>query len=97
MSSSKHRPHSQVYGPQSAVVEDERVEEAVLSHLLGLYPAQLTISELVREMTVASPIFVVVDQVERSIRELIRAGLVHRNGDFLLASRAAVRSEEIKM
>lgn len=97
MSSTKHRAHSQVYGPQGVVAEDERVEGAVMSHLLGLYPAQLTISELVREMTVASQIFVVVDQVERAIRELIRVGLVHRNGDFVVASRAAVHSEEIRL
>ena len=91
------KPHSQVYGPQTPTAEDDHVQEAVLGHLIDLYPAQPTIAEVMREMTVASTTFTVVDQYEQAIRDLIRTGLVHRNGDFLLPSRAAVRSEEIRL
>ncbi|MGA7965556.1 MAG: hypothetical protein WCB49_06680 [Gammaproteobacteria bacterium] len=94
---STSRPHRQVYGPQDASISDESVQEGILSHLIELYPAQLTIGEVVRDMTVASTVFCVVDQVERAIRDLIRVGLVHRNGDFLFASRAAVRSEALRL
>ncbi|HVY96862.1 MAG TPA: hypothetical protein VHA54_07875 [Solirubrobacterales bacterium] len=48
-------------------------------------------------MTVASTIFTVVDQVELAIRELIRMGLIHRHGDCLVASRAAVHGEAIRL
>lgn len=95
--SSAARPHSQVYGPQKPTAEDERVQEAVLEHLLELYPAQPTIAEVVRELTVASSIFTVLDQVELAIRELIRMGLIHRHGDCLVASRAAVHGESIRL
>ena len=46
-------------------------------------------------MSVAVTAFPVVDQIERAIRDLIRAGLVHRNGEFLLPTRAAVQSHDL--
>lgn len=91
------KPHSQVYGPQAPTADDDHVQEAVLGHLIYLYPAQLTIAEVVREMSVASTTFTVVDQYERALRDLIRAGLVHRNGEFVFASRAAVQGEAIRL
>ena len=47
-------------------------------------------------MTAASAAFPVVDQAERAVRDLIRHGLVHGHGDFVLSSRAAVQAETIR-
>jgi hypothetical protein len=93
--SSAPEPHRQVYDPKAPTADDENVQSTILQHLIDLYPAQLTITEVVRELTVASTDFSVVDQVERAICKLIRAGLIHRHGDFLFPTRAAVLSHEI--
>jgi hypothetical protein len=63
---------------------------AVLRHLLGLYPAPLTIDEVVRELTGASEDFDECAAIESGVRELLAAGLLQRHGDFLLPTRAAV-------
>jgi hypothetical protein len=35
------------------------------------------------------------EEVEAPVKYLVAAGLAHRHGDFVFASRAAVRSEEL--
>lgn len=68
----------------------------VLNHLLGLYPAPLTIDEVVRELTRASDDFDECAAVEAALRELLAAGLVHRHGSFVLPTRAAVQFGDLK-
>jgi hypothetical protein len=75
--------------------EDASIEAAVLRQLLALHPIQLTFAELVREMTGEANDFARKDAVERAVRELAAAGLVHRNGDVVLPSRAALRFYEL--
>lgn len=79
--------------------EDERATTAaqdaldqarVLDEVLSLYPEPLTIDEVVREVTRASTEFNERDRVERAVRDLAGGGLLHRNGDFVLPTRAAV-------
>jgi hypothetical protein len=75
--------------------EDAALEAAVLRQLLALYPIQLTLGELVREIAGKAKDFSQVDAVERAVRDLAAAGLAHRNGDVVLPSRAALRFEEL--
>jgi hypothetical protein len=75
--------------------EDKATEAAVLRHLLALYPVQLTRKELEREVAGGNGDFALVDAVERAVCELVAAGLVHRNGDVVLPSRAAMRFYEL--
>jgi len=75
--------------------DDEAIEAAVLRQLLALYPVQLTIKELKREIAGEENDFALVDAVERAVRELAAAGLVHRNGEVVLPSRAALRLDEL--
>ena len=78
------------------VEEDAKIEAAVLRQLLALHPVQLTLDELVREVggeEVAG--FALRDAVERAVRELVVAGLVHRSCEVILPSRAALRFEEL--
>jgi hypothetical protein len=70
-------------------MSDQRTS-AVLRHLLELYPAQLTIDEVVRELTSASEDFDEGAAIESGVRELLAAGLLQRHGDFLFPTRAAV-------
>lgn len=70
-------------------MSDERTS-TVLQHLLGLYPAPLTLDEIVRELTGASEDFDECESIESAVRELLAAGLLQRHAGFLLPTRVAV-------
>ena len=59
--------------------------------MLALHPAQVTAAELVREIGGESPGFAERDAIERAIRDLTGAGLLHSHDDFVLPTRAALR------
>jgi Fe2+ or Zn2+ uptake regulation protein len=58
------------------------VQSAVLLTLIDLHPVQVTASELVRQLAASPEDFGECDQIDRAIRELAGAGLLHRH-DFL--------------
>jgi hypothetical protein len=65
--------------------------QAVLRHVLSLYPQTLTDIELLKEMTGGlSATFEERDRHRRAVRDLIAGGLIHRVGDLVLPTRAAV-------
>ena len=74
---------------------DTATETAVLGRLLDLHPVLVTIDELVREIAVDAGDFAARDAVERAVQDLAAAGLLHRNGDLVLPSRAALRLDEL--
>jgi uncharacterized protein with von Willebrand factor type A (vWA) domain len=73
--------------------EDEAVESAVMRQLLDLHPTQLTLEELRREL--GDQRFSERDSLERAVRDLAAAGLLHRGGEFITPSRAALRFSEL--
>jgi hypothetical protein len=75
--------------------QDSTIEAAVLRQLLALHPVQLTLGDLLREVAGKPRDFASKDGVERAVRDLIAAGLVNRNGDVVLPSRAALRFDEL--
>jgi hypothetical protein len=80
---------------RSSTEEDTAMESAVLQQLLALHPVQLTLAELAREVTDDPEQFAQRDAVERAVRELASAGLVHRGSDFVVPTRAALRFDEL--
>ena len=74
---------------------DTATEATVLRRLLALHPAQVTFHELLREIADEPADFAQRDAVERAVRDLAATGLLHRNDDFLLPSRAALRFDEL--
>jgi hypothetical protein len=70
--------------------EDEIMERSVLTQVLVLHPAQLTILELALRVEADSQ-----DAVERAVRELSRDGLLSCDCRRLAPSRAAIRFEEL--
>jgi len=80
---------------RSSAEEDTAMESAVLQQLLALHPVQLTLAELTREVTDDPEQFAQRDAVERAVRELASAGLVHRGNDFVVPTRAALRFDEL--
>jgi hypothetical protein len=76
--------------------EDSRVESALLQRLLDLHPTRVTVAELIRDLAGEDADFAARDAVERAIRELTGAGLLHRGDDGLLAlTRAALHFGEL--
>lgn len=80
---------------RTPAAEDRATEAAVLRQLLALHPVQLTAEELSREIGAEEDDFALRDAVERAVRELAAAGLVHRNGEVVLPSRSALRFDEL--
>jgi hypothetical protein len=77
------------------IEDDTAVEATVLRQLLALHPTLVTVEELLREVTMASEDFAQRDAAERAVRELAAVGLLHRCGDLVLPSRAALRLDEL--
>jgi len=75
--------------------EDRAEESAVLQHVLALHPTALTIEELVRELDPGRDSFAERDAVERAVRDLAGAGLVHQRESLVLPTRAALRFDEL--
>jgi hypothetical protein len=74
----------------TTAVQDGRNRAEVIREVLGIYPETMTLDELIRELTVASAEFSEQDRIQRAVRDLIAGGLLHRNGDVVLPTRAAV-------
>ncbi|ADB50393.1 hypothetical protein [Conexibacter woesei] len=72
---------------------DDQLQRAVLDRLLDI--GQLSIEELIRDLTAETGEFAESDPIERAVRELVRAGLAHRHGPFAMPTRAAVRFSEL--
>lgn len=70
--------------------QDAQAELAVLAFLLREHPVQLTILEVSRALNAHPSGFSAHDAVERAIRELVGAGLLHCCGGFVLPTRAAL-------
>lgn len=75
--------------------EDETMESAVLRQLLDLHPTRLTLEELAREVVGNGGSFGERDAVERAVKELSGAGLLHRGEEFVAPTRAALRFSEL--
>jgi hypothetical protein len=75
--------------------EDAAIESAVLQQVLFLHPTALTLGELTREIDGGGPGFAGEDAVERAVRNLTGAGLLHRSELFVLPTRAALRFDEL--
>lgn len=80
---------------RTTVDEDRAQESAVLQHVLALHPTALTVEELVRELDSDRDSFGQRDAVERAVRDLTAAGLLHRSESLVLPSRAALRFDQL--
>ncbi len=74
---------------------DIATESAVLQLVLDLHPTLLTVTEVVREIAGENPDFAARDSVERAVRDLSGAGLLHHRDAFAIPTRAALRFNEL--
>lgn len=75
--------------------DDMTTETAVLTQLLFLHPAQVSLEELVRGIAADPDDFSERDAVERAVRELTMAGLLRRIDELVLPTLAALRFDEL--
>jgi hypothetical protein len=76
--------------PTSAPDHGGHSEEAVLRHVLNERPTIFRLCDLVRELAKDPREFADRDRIERAVRDLTRVGLLHRQGECLLPTPAAV-------
>ena len=70
--------------------EDDVYEQSVLKHVLIWQPTVLRLCDLVREVRPELGDSDPKDAVERAVRELLKVGLLHRQGECILPTPAAV-------
>jgi hypothetical protein len=70
--------------------EDDVYEQSVLRHVLISQPTVLRLCDLIREVRPVPADAAPRDAVERAVRELVKVGLLHRQGECVLATPAAV-------
>lgn len=75
--------------------QDLHDQGVVLIHVLTIYPTQLRLLELVRELMAGSKDFSERDRIERAVRDLMGAGLLFRCEGLVLPTRAALRFNQI--
>ena len=79
-----------------ATADDDREQAAILDHLLCEHPDQLTVGELIQEFTRGESDVSYVRQIEHGVAELIGAGLLHREGETIRPTRAALRVHRLQ-
>jgi hypothetical protein len=89
--------HMSIAGDVGSRPNEDRVQQAVLALLLEAHPAHRSMDEILREMTDDADDFAVRDLIDNAVRDLVGAGLAHRHGAFVFASRAAVRFDELQL
>ncbi|MEZ5076638.1 MAG: hypothetical protein R2725_04265 [Solirubrobacterales bacterium] len=77
-------------GSRTNAAQDRRDQAVVLTQVLALHPAHLTVSELVREVVAGSADFDSQDRYERAARDLAGAGLLHIAAGLVTPTRAAL-------
>jgi hypothetical protein len=75
----------------SALSDDGTYEEAVLRHILNWQPTILRLSDVVREVSRDPEDFGERDGVQRAVCDLTKVGLLHRLGECVLPTTAAVQ------
>jgi hypothetical protein len=80
----------------SPAAKDAQAEYVVLAFLLDDHPNQLTVPEVSWALNADTGGFDSRDAVERAVRELVGAGLLHCRDAFVLPTRAALYFERLQ-
>lgn len=86
-----------LHDPASPAQQDRQTEGVILALLLEEHPTRLTTDELALILNAFPDHWHPDDAAQRAIRELVGAGLVHRDGRFLAPSRAALYFDALEM
>lgn len=83
--------------PSCPADADRQVESVVLAFLIEEHPVQLTIPEVSLALNRGTADFGSEEAIERAIRELVGAGLLHCQGGFVLLTRAALYCSQLDL
>lgn len=72
--------------------EDDQLASVILELALDEHPAHFSVEEVIRLFARDPTAFGDRDAVRNVVRDLARDGLLQRQGDFIFATRAAVRT-----
>jgi hypothetical protein len=72
--------------------EDDSDQAAVLAYVLALHPTHLSVEDLVRGASAGATEFEGTDRIERAVRDLVAAGLLHSASGLVTPTRAALRA-----
>lgn len=86
-----------LHDPASPAEHDRQTAGVVLALLLEEHPTRLTTDELALILNAFPSQGWPEDAAKRAIRELVGAGLVHRDGRFLTPSRAALYFDALEL
>jgi hypothetical protein len=78
------------HDPASPDPKDRKAERTILAYLIYRHPDRLTIPGLSQELNKRPGDFDSEDAVERAVRELVGAGLLHCESGFVVPTRAAL-------
>jgi hypothetical protein len=81
----------------AAHVDEDLAQQAMLAIVRNAHPARRSVGQILREVVGSATGFTERDRINSGIRELVGAGLVHRHGQFVFASRAALRFDELRV
>ena len=82
----------------SPAEEDADTEALVMGLVLAEHPKLLTFAEVTRALVGGERGSEAdLDSIVRAVSELVAYGLLHRNGDHLVPSRAALRLDELQL
>jgi hypothetical protein len=83
--------------PADFTADEAKAERVVLAFLLKEHPSRLKIPELCRALYADPNHFKRSDAVERAVRELDGAGLIHCDRGYAVPSRAALYFSRLEM
>jgi hypothetical protein len=74
----------------TSALADDSYQQVVLRHIFDWHPTVLRLCDLVRELSRDPRNFGAQDGINRAVRDLIKVGLLHRQGDCILPTPAAI-------
>lgn len=77
------------------IEDDDIIQAAILQQALLIHPGALTLEETLLDLLRGSIEFPERDAAVNAVRDLIRAGLLHRCGSLLIPTRPAVRFNQL--
>jgi hypothetical protein len=80
--------------PDSPAGEDRKAERAVLALVLYEHPNRLTLADVRLALDPDRPD--ATDAADRAVRELVVVGLLRRDGEFVVPTRAALYFERLE-
>jgi len=90
-------PRDRTSNESSSIAQEEiRNEDAVLSLLLDEHPTRMTLDEITLVLNGEPRLTDPADAAEQAVYRLASFGLIHRDGQLLSPTRAALRFERLR-